>query len=59
VAEACALGKLFDSYRLHLFSALMAALNTKDFEDMPEKNVSKEDYPNFAFFESYFSNWKS
>ena len=57
VAEARALGEPFDSYRLNLFSVLMAALNAKEFENMPEANVSEEDYANFAFFESYFSNY--
>jgi hypothetical protein len=57
VAEARALGEPFDSRRLDLFMILMAALNSKEFENFPENNVSDADYANFAFFESYFSNF--
>jgi hypothetical protein len=57
VAEARALGEPFDSYRINLFTILMAALNSNEFENFPEENVSDEDYANFAFFESYFSNY--
>jgi hypothetical protein len=57
VAEARALGEPFDSYRINLFTILMAALNSKEFENMPEENLDEADYANFAFFESYFSNY--
>lgn len=57
VAEARALGEPFDSHRLQLFSLLMAALNRHEFENMPEPNETEAAYQNFAFFESYFSNY--
>ena len=57
VAEARALGEPFDSHRLQLFNLLMAALNEHEFENMPEPNETEAAYQNFAFFESYFSNY--
>lgn len=57
VAEARALGEPFDSQRLNLFSILMAALNEREFENYPEPNETDIAYNNFAFFESYFSNY--
>ena len=57
VAEARALGEPFDSHRLQLFNLLMAALNGHEFENMPEPNETEAAYQNFAFFESYFSNY--
>jgi len=57
VAEARALGEPFDSQRLNLFGTLMAALNEREFENLPDPNETEEAYSNFAFFESYFSNY--
>ena len=57
VAEARALGEPFDSQRLHLINLLMSALNGHEFENMPEPNKTEAAYQNFAFFESYFSNY--
>lgn len=57
VAEARALGEPFDSQRLKLFSILMAALNEHEFEYFPDPNKTDAAYNNFAFFESYFSNY--
>lgn len=57
VAEARALGEPFDSHRLQLFNLLMAALNGHEFENLPEPNETETAYQNFAFFESYFSNY--
>lgn len=57
VAEARALGEPFDSQRLKLFSTLMAALNEHEFEYFPDPNKADTAYSNFAFFESYFSNY--
>ena len=57
VAEARALGEPFDSQRLKLFSILMAALNEREFENLPDPNETETAYNNFAFFESYFSNY--
>jgi hypothetical protein len=57
VAEARALGEPFDSQRLKLFVILMAALNEREFENFPDPNETESAYNNFAFFESYFSNY--
>lgn len=57
VAEARAQGEPFDSHRLHLFTILMAALNEVEFENLAEPNETVTSYKNFAFFESYFSNY--
>jgi len=57
VAEARALGEPFDSQRLNLFGTLMAALNEREFENLPDPNETEAAYSNFAFFESYFSNY--
>jgi len=57
VAEARALGEPFDSKRVNLFNILMAALREKEFENIPDPNVSERQFANFAFFESYFSNY--
>lgn len=40
-----------------LFSILMAALNEREFENFLEPNETDAAYNNFAFFESYFSNY--
>ncbi len=57
VAEARAMGEPFDSHRLDMLCTLMAALNEQEFADYPEPNVTELAYNNFAFFESYFSNY--
>ena len=56
-AQARAIGEPFDSNRVNLFNILLAALNNCEFENFPEPYTSDAAYRNFAFFESYFSNY--
>lgn len=57
IALSRALGEPYDSNRLRLFEVLLTALNNRKFEMFPEKNVTESAFCNFAFFESYFSNY--
>ncbi len=57
IAMARAFGEPFDSQRIHLFHVLMAALQNSTFTNLLEPNQSQLSYENFAFFESYFSNY--
>jgi len=56
-AIAKAFGRPYDSRRLELFTSLVGALRSIDFPSRPENTETKEAYTNFAFFESYFSNY--
>ncbi len=56
-ALARARGVPFDQERVNLFGALFEALNKEPFPVMDEPNVSTGAFRNFAFFESYFSNY--
>ena len=56
-ALARAFGKPYDSRRLELFENLFRFLDKQDFPYLPEKNTTEKSYRNFAFFESYFSNY--
>lgn len=57
VAKARVLGEPFDINRIELFESLYAELAIKDFPDYKDKNATMQSYKNFAFFESYFSNF--
>lgn len=57
LAVARAFGHPYDPARLSLFEKLFVALRRKDFLTRPEKNSSQKSFRNFAFFESYFSNY--
>jgi len=57
VARARVLGEPVDPERIQLFESLYEQLVKKDYPDYPDKNVSIQSYQNFAFFESYFSNF--
>ncbi|MFB9843982.1 Fic family protein [Mucilaginibacter ginsenosidivorans] len=57
VAKARALGEPFDPSRIALFEKLYEALAGQDFPFYYDKNESTRSYQNFAFFESYFSNY--
>jgi hypothetical protein len=57
LAIARAIGAPYDAVRLELFSHLFRALQTKEFKNIPDKNNSLRSFRNFAFFESYFSNY--
>jgi len=57
LAAARAFGFPYDPNRIDLFNSLYTSLLKKDFERLPDKNLSDKAYRNFAFFESYFSNY--
>ena len=55
--SARAMGVPYDQDRLRLFEILFGALHNEAFQDMPENNLDNASFRNFAFFESYFSNY--
>jgi len=57
LAAARAFGFPYDPVRLDLFEELFRALQTKEFRNRPDKNLSVQSFRNEAFFESYFSNY--
>ena len=54
---ARAAGQAYDGNRLELFSALYSALRNDVFPVLDEPNQTSSEFRNFAFFESYFSNY--
>lgn len=57
LATARAFGEPYDPERYELFGTLFAALQQMEFKSYPDKNITEQAYRNFAFFESYFSNY--
>lgn len=57
LATAQALGEPYDPFRLELFQELIQVLKNQLFEDRPQKTKTTTAYNNFAFYESYFSNY--
>jgi hypothetical protein len=57
VARARVLGEPMDPDRIELFESLYGQLVSNTFPEYPEGNKSIPSYQNFAFFESYFSNY--
>ena len=57
LAMARVFGEPYDPHRYELFQVLFTALNSDVFPSFPETSLSFEAYRNFAFFESYFSNY--
>lgn len=57
VARAKAFGEPYDPSRVLLFQRLVASLKQTTFPERPQKTNSSESFENFAFFESYFSNY--
>jgi Fic family protein len=57
VAAARAFGTPYDPARIELFESLFRELKSKEFKKRPDKNASAKAFKNFAFFESYFSNY--
>ncbi len=57
VAAARAFGVPYDPTRLTLFEELFRELNREEFRYRKEQNTSRRAFRNFAFFESYFSNY--
>lgn len=56
-AKARAMGSPFDIERIRLFESLFVALRERPLINRPDKNNSQAAFNNFAFFESYFSNY--
>ena len=50
-------GQPYDSDRVKLFEVLYEALRNDIFANIDEQNQTKSEFRNFAFFESYFSNY--
>ncbi len=57
VAAARAEGLPYDPARIQLFETLFRALKQQEFKNREEQNTTTQDYRNFAFYESYFSNY--
>jgi hypothetical protein len=57
IARARVLGEPVDPDRMQLFESVYEELVKRDYPDYPEQNKSIQSYQNFAFFESYFSNY--
>ncbi len=57
IAMARAFGNPYDPVRIELFEILFQYLQQIEFSNVPEINVDKTAYKNFAFFEAYFSNF--
>lgn len=57
VAAARAFGVPYDPARIQLFEELFKALKQREFRYLEEKNSTALAYRNFAFYESYFSNY--
>ncbi|MBJ7882880.1 Fic family protein [Gelidibacter salicanalis] len=57
VATARAIGMPYDPARLQLFEILFRELKQQEFKNREEQNTTTQAYRNFAFYESYFSNY--
>jgi hypothetical protein len=57
IAVARAFGFPYDPARIKLFEDLFRELKTSEFKNRPDKNTTPDSFRNFAFFESYFSNY--
>ena len=57
IAVARAFGFPYDPARIRLFEDLFRELKTSEFKTRPDKNTTPVSFRNFAFFESYFSNY--
>jgi hypothetical protein len=57
LAKSRAFGKPYDPARLELFETLFRELKQTEFPHREEKNTTPSSFRNFAFFESYFSNY--
>ncbi len=57
LAKSYALGESYDPHRLDLFQMLIGELRASSFVDRPQKTNQDQVFLNFAFYESYFSNY--
>ena len=56
-AIARIMGEPYDKKRIELFEILLIELQNSEYKHRQEKNKSTKSFRNFAFFESYFSNF--
>jgi len=56
-AIAKVMGEPYDKRRIELFETLLIELQNSEYKHRQEKNISIKSFRNFAFFESYFSNF--
>lgn len=56
-AIARALGNPYDKHRIELFEKLFVALQQQPYKERQDINTETNAFRNFAFFESYFSNY--
>lgn len=57
IAIARAFGFPYDPIRLNLFKNVFQEIQQQVFKNRPERNNTTKSFRNFAFFESYFSNY--
>lgn len=57
LAIARALGSPFDPSRIEIFEELFRELQKQEFKNRRDRNTTPQSFRNFAFFESYFSNY--
>lgn len=57
IAAARAFGIPYDPSRYELFAKLYQELNQFEFQMLDDRNSNNNSFRNFAFFESYFSNY--
>jgi len=57
IAIARAFGFPYDPIRLNLFKNVFQELKQQEFKNRPDKSNTPKSFRNFAFFESYFSNY--
>jgi len=57
IAIARAFGNPYDPARIELFEILFQYLQQIEFSNIPEINTDKTAFKNFAFYETYFSNY--
>ncbi|WP_346881288.1 Fic family protein [uncultured Algibacter sp.] len=57
LATARAFGVPYDPARIELFEILFRTLKQQEFKHLEEQNTTTSAYRNFAFYESYFSNY--
>ncbi len=57
LATARAFGLPYDPARIELFEILFQELNEIEFRNRKERNTNINSFRNFAFYESYFSNY--
>jgi hypothetical protein len=57
IARARVLGEPVDPDRIQLFESVYEELVKRDYPDYEDQNKGMQSYQNFAFFESYFSNY--